>query len=183
MSEDDINDREDDNNTSNNEMTRKMFNSTDKDDKNYDTGNNESDNNQPDVKANDTNKTSKWQKTYAFENEKYNTIDQNNLKSNIKIVEKSPKGRFGRFEEEIGKGSFKRVYRGYDYEEGREIAWNIINTVDITNKVLNQVYEEINILKMIKHPQIINYISGWFNAERNQLIIISELFTGGSLNQ
>ena len=43
------------------------------------------------------------------------------------VVDTSPKGRFKRFGEELGRGAYKVVYKGVDNETGREIAWNIIN--------------------------------------------------------
>lgn len=43
------------------------------------------------------------------------------------VVETSPKGRFKRFNEELGRGAYKIVYKGVDHETGREIAWNVIN--------------------------------------------------------
>lgn len=43
-----------------------------------------------------------------------------------RIVEYSPQERFYRFNEEIGFGSYKSVYRGHDSDTGREIAWNVI---------------------------------------------------------
>jgi len=127
-------------------------------------------------------KLSKWQenkKTYEFD------YEYNNLKSNTKMVfvEKSPKGRFRRFEEEIGKGSFKHVYRAYDFDEGKEVAWNKICTLDLGSKELNKIYDEINLLKNLNHPQIMKYIFGWYDCVGNQLNLISELFTGGNLNQ
>lgn len=38
-------------------------------------------------------------------------------------VDKSPDGRFLRFTEEIGRGSFKTVYRGLDTTNGVAVAW------------------------------------------------------------
>ena len=43
-----------------------------------------------------------------------------------KVVEESPKGRFQRFEEELGSGSQKKVYLAYDTDTGREVAWNSV---------------------------------------------------------
>lgn len=43
---------------------------------------------------------------------------------NENFAEVSPKGRFKRFYEELGRGAYKVVYRGIDLDQGREIAWN-----------------------------------------------------------
>lgn len=43
------------------------------------------------------------------------------------VMEISPKGRFKRFGEELGRGAYKIVYKGVDNETGREIAWNVIS--------------------------------------------------------
>lgn len=56
----------------------------------------------------------------------YDDDDRNNSGSSY-VVEVSPKGRFKRFGEELGRGAYKIVYKGVDNETGREIAWNVIN--------------------------------------------------------
>ncbi|KHN80679.1 Serine/threonine-protein kinase WNK1 [Toxocara canis] len=40
-----------------------------------------------------------------------------------KPIDKSPDGRFLKFDEELGRGSFKTVYRGLDTETGVAVAW------------------------------------------------------------
>lgn len=40
-----------------------------------------------------------------------------------KVVNSSPNGRFLKFDEEIGRGSFKTVYKGLDTETGVQVAW------------------------------------------------------------
>ena len=102
-------------------------------------------------------------------------------KTGLLIVEKSPKGRYARFAEEIGKGSFKIIYKAYDYDEGKEVAWSIIGTQDKSEHEINKIYDEINLLKTLKFEYIIKYFNGWYNEEKHQVVLISELFTGGSL--
>lgn len=41
-------------------------------------------------------------------------------------MEVSPKGRFKRFEEELGSGAYKTVFKAIDQDTGREVAWNVI---------------------------------------------------------
>ena len=46
-----------------------------------------------------------------------------NLEVEEHIVNTSPTGRFVRYEQEIGRGSFKTVYKGLDTETGVAVAW------------------------------------------------------------
>ena len=40
-----------------------------------------------------------------------------------KAIDQSPNGRYLKFDEEIGRGSFKTVYKGLETETGVEVAW------------------------------------------------------------
>ena len=53
-------------------------------------------------------------------NEKTNDRD---LEAEEKAVSVSPDGRFLKFEIELGRGSFKTVYKGLDTETGVAVAW------------------------------------------------------------
>ena len=99
------------------------------------------------------------------------------------VVEESPKGRFQRFEEELGSGSEKRVFLAYDTDTGCEVAWNSV-LVDIKDsESIQKIKMEIEILKPLKHPNIINFIYCFFNEDKNEIVFITELFSGGSLSQ
>jgi WNK lysine deficient protein kinase len=100
-----------------------------------------------------------------------------------KVIEKSPKERFARFDEELGAGAIKRVFRGYDYDTGREIAWNVVNVSCMSEEAISKVQEEIAIIKKLKHANIINFVSGFFNEEKKEVVIITEIFNSGSLKQ
>ena len=110
-------------------------------------------------------------------------LEKNEINKKNKIIEWSPNKRFAMFDEKIGEGQFKKVFRGYDYDYGREIAWNIITLVDMTEDEVTKLEKEINILKKFKHERILSYISGWFDENKNDVVFITELFTGGSLKQ
>ena len=100
-----------------------------------------------------------------------------------KVIEESPKGRFQRFEEELGSGSQKRVFLAYDTDTGCEVAWNSV-LIDIKDsESIQKIKMEIEILKPLKHPNIINFIYCFFNEEKNEIVFITELFSGGSLSQ
>ena len=100
-----------------------------------------------------------------------------------KVIEESPKGRFQRFEEELGSGSQKRVFLAYDTDTGCEVAWNSV-LIDIKDSdSIQKIKMEIEILKPLKHPNIINFIYCFFNEEKSEIVFITELFSGGSLSQ
>jgi WNK lysine deficient protein kinase len=87
------------------------------------------------------------------------------------------------FDQEIGFGTYKRVFRGFDFNEGREVAWNSINVSEMEDSELDRIRDEINIMKKLNHPNIINYISGWFDKQRREVVIITEIICGGSLKK
>ncbi|CAK75058.1 unnamed protein product (macronuclear) [Paramecium tetraurelia] len=100
------------------------------------------------------------------------------------IMEKSPKGRFIRFNEQIGKGTYKTVYRGYDEESGCEIAWNVIHLDQLPQQEeRKRISEELSILNNIKHPNIISFINAWVSKNKSEVIFITEIVHGGSLKK
>ena len=100
------------------------------------------------------------------------------------IVETSPKGRFKRFNEKLGAGAYKSVYRGIDDDTGREIAWNVIKINTLPKIDRKRISEEIHTLKSMKeHPNIIHFISAWINRQKEEVVFITEMVTAGSLRQ
>lgn len=99
-------------------------------------------------------------------------------------IETSPKGRFKRFNEELGSGAYKSVYRGIDEDTGREIAWNVIKITRLPKIDRVRIKEEINTLRtMPEHPNIIHFISAWINKAKQEVVFITEMVTAGSLRQ
>lgn len=81
-------------------------------------------------------------------------------------MEESPKGRFGRYGEELGRGAYKIVYKGIDNETGREIAWNAINLKRLPKNDKIRIKSEINLIKLLEHKNIIHFISAWVNKQK-----------------
>lgn len=48
---------------------------------------------------------------------------------------------------------------------------------------ISKISEEINLIKALKHPNIISFISGWFDENKKEVIMITEIFCGGSLKK
>lgn len=100
-----------------------------------------------------------------------------------KVIEQSPKGRFKRFDEELGRGAYKIVYKGVDHDTGHEIAWNVVNLERLPKADRIRIKSEIEIIKGLAHKNIIHFIAAWVNKGRNEVILITEMITGGSLRQ
>ena len=84
----------------------------------------------------------------------------------------------------MGIGTFKKVYKGYDYNLGREIAWCEVNVVqsNIKNN-MPPIVDNIENVKKLKHPNLLEYFSVWYEEEKNKVIIITELLQGGNLRE
>ncbi|KAG6435552.1 hypothetical protein SASPL_100426 [Salvia splendens] len=63
------------------------------------------------------------------------------------FVEVDPTGRYGRYNEILGKGSSKTVYRAFDEYEGIEVAWNQVKLYDFLQSPedLERLYSFIEI--------------------------------------
>lgn len=46
-----------------------------------------------------------------------------------------------------------------------------------------RVRDEIMLIQKLKHPKIIHFIKAWHNREKEEVVFITEIMTGGSLNQ
>ena len=57
--------------------------------------------------------------------------DEMEIPLSQKVAEESPKGRFKRFYEELGRGAYKVVYKGVDHETGLEVAWNSVSLLKL----------------------------------------------------
>ena len=84
----------------------------------------------------------------------------------------------------LGIGTFKKIYHGYDFNCGREIAWCEINVEEKNNMKSNPlIVENIEKIKKLKHPNLLEYISVWYEENKNKVVIITELLQGGNLSE
>ncbi|CAD8100019.1 unnamed protein product [Paramecium sonneborni] len=98
-----------------------------------------------------------------------------------KIIEYDPTGRFCKYNEEIGKGAYKNVYRGYDNESGCEVAWNVFQLMNVSENERRRAKQEIAILKSLQHKNIIRFVHSWQSKSKKELVFITEIVNGGSL--
>ncbi|KAM0046296.1 putative protein kinase WNK-NRBP family [Helianthus debilis subsp. tardiflorus] len=72
------------------------------------------------------------------------------------VVERCPKSRYVRYNELLGRGAWKTVYKGFD---------------------------EVQLLKTLKHDNIIKSYVSWVDDEKKRVNMITELFISGDLRQ
>ncbi|CAI9769596.1 unnamed protein product [Fraxinus pennsylvanica] len=103
----------------------------------------------------------------------------------VDYVEECPKGRYVRYNEVLGKGAFKTVYKAFDQLDGIEVAWNRVKIDDVLQapEDLEKLYSEVHILRQLKHDNIIKSYDSWIDDKKKTVNMITELFTSGSLRQ
>ncbi|XP_031131038.1 probable serine/threonine-protein kinase WNK10 isoform X1 [Ipomoea triloba] len=101
------------------------------------------------------------------------------------VVEVSSNNRYSRYNEILGRGAFKIVYKGFDEIEGIEVAWNQVSIDDALQSPANleRLYSEAHLLRTLKHENIIKSLDSWVDDQNKTINMITELFTSGSLRQ
>ncbi|XP_063043770.1 serine/threonine-protein kinase WNK4 isoform X2 [Engraulis encrasicolus] len=100
-----------------------------------------------------------------------------------KAVATSPDGRFLKFNIEIGRGSFKTVYKGLDTETTVEVAWCELQTRRLTKVERQRFSEEVEMLKGLQHPNIVRFYDSWKSTVKGHkcILLVTELMTSGTL--
>ncbi|PKI44764.1 hypothetical protein CRG98_034712 [Punica granatum] len=103
----------------------------------------------------------------------------------LEFVEVDPTGRYGRYNEILGKGASKTVYRAFDEYEGIEVAWNQVKLYDFLQSPedLERLYSEIHLLKTLKHKNIMKFYTSWVDTANRNINFVTEMFTSGTLRQ
>ncbi|XP_015119573.1 uncharacterized protein LOC107042871 isoform X2 [Diachasma alloeum] len=100
-----------------------------------------------------------------------------------KAIGISPDERFLKFEEEIGRGSFKTVYRGLDTQTGVAVAWCELQEKKLNKTERLRFREEAEMLKGLQHPNIVRFYDYWevTLTRRKYIVLVTELMTSGTL--
>ncbi|XP_008804330.1 probable serine/threonine-protein kinase WNK1 [Phoenix dactylifera] len=101
------------------------------------------------------------------------------------FLEVDPTGRYGRYNEILGRGASKTVYRAFDEYEGIEVAWNQVKLYDFLQSPedLERLYCEIHLLKTLRHKNIMKFYTSWVDTSKRNINFITEMFTSGTLRQ
>ena len=118
-------------------------------------------------------------------------IERKKGESRINIIEKSPDEKYGKEDIIIGRGSYKIVYKGINFETLEEIAWSCINLKNLTVNEKKNIKNEADLLnKMAElnrfsdtNNHIVKLNKIWFNKIKKEIVILTELIDGGSLQK
>ncbi|GAB4843404.1 hypothetical protein Ancab_013366 [Ancistrocladus abbreviatus] len=89
------------------------------------------------------------------------------------------------YNEILGRGSSKIVYRAFDDYEGIEVAWNQVKLTDFLQRPedFERLYSEIHLLKTLKHKNIMKFYTSWVDSANRNINFVTEMFTSGTLRQ
>lgn len=95
----------------------------------------------------------------------------------------SPCGRFFKYEKEVGRGSFKTVYRGLDTQTGVAVAWCELLDKKVNKAERQRFREEAEMLKKLQHPNIVRFYNYWevSNGKKKNIVLVTELMLSGTL--
>ncbi|XP_066524367.1 serine/threonine-protein kinase WNK1 isoform X3 [Hoplias malabaricus] len=109
--------------------------------------------------------------------------EQEDEEVETKAVGTSPDGRFLKFDIEIGRGSFKTVYKGLDTETTVEVAWCELQDRKLSKSERQRFKEEAGMLKGLQHPNIVRFYDSWESPSKGRkcIVLVTELMTSGTL--
>uniref|UniRef100_A0A8C7BD41 non-specific serine/threonine protein kinase n=1 Tax=Neovison vison TaxID=452646 RepID=A0A8C7BD41_NEOVI len=119
-----------------------------------------------------------WAVAYVGEPE-----EEEDDEDDLKAVATSLDGRFLKFDIELGRGSFKTVYKGLDTETWVEVAWCELQDRKLTKLERQRFKEEAEMLKGLQHPNIVRFYDFWESSARGKrcIVLVTELMTSGTL--
>uniref|UniRef100_A0A8C6UBP7 non-specific serine/threonine protein kinase n=1 Tax=Neogobius melanostomus TaxID=47308 RepID=A0A8C6UBP7_9GOBI len=109
--------------------------------------------------------------------------DENEEEPGMKAVSTSPGGRFLKFDIELGRGSFKTVYKGLDTDTWVEVAWCELQERKLSKVERQRFKEEAEMLKALQHPNIVRFYDFWETQVKGKkcIVLVTELMTSGTL--
>lgn len=95
----------------------------------------------------------------------------------------SPCGRFFKYDIEVGRGSFKTVFRGLDSHTGVAVAWCELLDKKVNKTERQRFREEAEMLKKLQHPNIVRFYNYWETsiAKKKNIVLVTELMLSGTL--
>ena len=86
-----------------------------------------------------------------------------------------------KFIKEIDQGAFGKVIQAYETKKNLDLAIKVINKGGVGSSLINQMKEEISILKKLNHKNIVKFYG--YSETNNQLLINMEYIKYGTLSK
>lgn len=98
-------------------------------------------------------------------------------------IDRCPNDRYICFNDVVGRGSYKVVYRAYDTNNGNEVAWNQIALCRLEKNETQMVVDEVLLLEKLspQNKYIVDFLTAWYDEEKGNVVFITELALGGTL--
>lgn len=95
----------------------------------------------------------------------------------------SPCNRFFKYDIEVGRGSFKTVFRGLDTHTGIAVAWCELLDKKVNKTERQRFREEAEMLKKLQHPNIVRFYNYWETniSKKKNIVLVTELMLSGTL--
>ena len=84
---------------------------------------------------------------------------------------------------QIGKGNFGRISKIMRKSDQKVLIWKELDYGLMSEKEKEQIVSEVNILRELKHPNIVRYYDRIIDKKNSRIYIIMEYCEGGDLNQ
>lgn len=85
--------------------------------------------------------------------------------------------------QEIGNGSFGKVYKIMRKRDQKIMVWKVIHFGSMSSKERESLVTEVNIIKDLNHPFIIRYYDRVIDRNRKNIHIVMEYCASGDLSQ
>ena len=82
---------------------------------------------------------------------------------------------------DIGKGSLGIVSKIRRKADGRTLVWKELNYGKMSEKEKQMIVSEVNILRELRHPNIVKYYDRIIDREQAKIYIIMEYCEGGDI--
>ena len=83
----------------------------------------------------------------------------------------------------IGKGNFGKITKIIRKSDKKILVWKELNYSELSDKEKKQIVSEVNILRELKHPNIVKYYDRIIDKKNQKIYIIMEYCEGGDLNE
>ena len=84
---------------------------------------------------------------------------------------------------QIGKGNFGKISKITRKSDKKILIWKELDYGQMSQKEKQQIVSEVNILRELKHPNIVRYYDRIIDKKQSKIYIIMEYCEGGDLNQ